>query len=292
MDQARIIHKIVKADSWFEIFSKHNYAAEYKYMIKKIHPDICYHKEASKAVCKMQDLLCEVKNLSKIEDDAGVIYTLSENKYSINSDSDLLGKSYRLYKTLTSKKDSASMHFKKMLPESSWMEEGRMLISGPGKFMPLTGYRFAPKHVAWIISRMLEFIAWFHQMGRCHAGINPESVWIVPKTHGLIFPVFYHSCLLDTKLSSISGRYSHWYPEEVFETKTATQNIDISLVQRTALYLLGDVSGNGVKLKKSVDSRLIDFLIEPHYNSYDAFVEYRELLQKVFGRPKYYKLEI
>ena len=51
-----------------------------------------------------------------------------------------------------------------------------------------------------------------------------------------------------------------------------------SLAQRTAVCLLGDASGNGVRLRATVSERLADFLLTPHHNAYAAFDDYRELL--------------
>jgi hypothetical protein len=138
---------------------------------------------------------------------------------------------------------------------------------------------------------MLEFSAWLHQSGFSHNGINPESIFIVPETHGIICVSFYHLTKLHSGLSTISAKYRTFYPANVFDNKIAASNIDIELSKRTAIYVLGDKSGNGIMLKKTHNEDFMDFVIKQHYHSYPAFKEYRDLLSKNFPK-KFYLLNL
>ena len=189
-------------------------------------------------------------------------------------------------------KDESAAHFKKYLPQSMYFNDEGLHVTSEFRMLPLSHLTLPREHADWILNRIFELISWFHQMGYGHMGINPESVFIVPETHGIVCVSFYHLTRLDTKPESLSGRYLNWYPAIVFKQKKAIQYIDISLAQRTAIYAMGDRSGNGIVLKKSVNSELVDFLISPHYSSYQTYQEFRELLFRLFGKPTFHQLNI
>ncbi len=80
-----------------------------------------------------------------------------------------------------------------------------------------------------------------------HCGLNPESIFIVPETHGIQICSFYHLTKIGNRIGTISGKYSNWYPQDVFKTKIATPIIDLGCSMKIASYLLGDTSGIGIK---------------------------------------------
>jgi hypothetical protein len=57
------------------------------------------------------------------------------------------------------------------------------------------------------------------------------------------------------------------------------------LVQRTAIVLLGDASGHGVRLRGTVDERLLTFLLTPQHDAFVAFDTYRQLLRQLYPVP-------
>ena len=124
-------------------------------------------------------------------------------------------------------------------------------------------------------------------------GLNPTTVFVVPETHGIIIISFYHMGTLGKKAETISAKYKMWYPTTLFTKKIATQDIDLELCKKIALYLLGDRSAAGTKLKKDkdVNQDVLTFLLTKHENHKDEFVQYRELLAKNFEK-KFYLLNL
>jgi len=292
MDAQVLVDRIVEAKKWSDLFTKGSYRDEYKDFIKVVHPDVCRLPKANDAVTLLNKFKGEVDLINRSDDDAGSLKVADEYNISINGQRDMLNKSFMNYRIFKTQNDASAEHFKKMLPEMISITDSSLYFKLKDRTFPLTGYSFSQEHVAWILSRMFEFVGWMHQFGYCHSGINPESVWIVPETHGVIFSTFYHTCEINSRLETLSGRYLSWYPAVVFDQKQAIPYIDLSLIQRTGLYLLGDTSGNGIKLKKSCDERFVDFLITPHFDSFKTYKEYRELLANIFGKPKFHHLKI
>jgi hypothetical protein len=157
--------------------------------------------------------------------------------------------------------------------------------------VPLSGRQLPLHHVNWLLSRLLEFCAWLSQEGYVHGGLHPESIWLVPKTHGIIIGSFYHLKRRGTRISTVSANYQHWYPATVFKDKQAVTQTDLEMCKRTAAYLLGDKSGSGVMLRKTQPPKMVDFLLATHTDAYQCYDEFRHLL-KVEFEAKFHPLKI
>ncbi len=292
MEAEILLQKVLSAGKAEDVFSIRYYKKEYADMVKQLHPDVCHLPLSGEAMTKLNLHRSDMNKYNEGEDDAGSFVFKSDNEVVFTGDKDLLKRSYSNYQLLMNRSDAAANHFKKYLPQSMSLTSGGLIIKSQHRMLPLTHLTLPHEHSDWILSRIYELISWLHQVGYCHLGINPESVFIVPETHGIVCVSFYHFTPINTKPDSLSGRYLTWYPAIIFTQKNAIEYIDISLAQRTALYIMGDKSGNGVSLKKSVNPRLIDFLIQPHYNSYQTYGQFRALLVQLFGKPFFHQLNI
>ncbi|RSK46544.1 hypothetical protein [Hymenobacter perfusus] len=292
MDAAALLTTILSAQGPADVFSRRRYRQQYLAYLKLLHPDVCALPGAADAVARLNAYAEQYKALDTLEDDAGLIRRLDERTLRLEGDPDLLHTSEQHYRRLMALTDDAARNFQRYLPTQLVRKPNGLVVSAPHYLLPLGGLTLAPEHVAWVVSRVLEFTAWLHQLGLCHAGLNPESLCVVPETHGIVCLSFYHLTPLGAPLRTVSGRYLNWYPPAVFSQKQATTYLDVALVQRTALYLLGDPSGHGVKLKKTVDERLIDFLLSPHPNALHTLQEYRQLLTRIFGKRQFHPLEV
>ena len=292
MQPQLLLIKVLSASKPEDIFSFRNYQQEYLDMVKVLHPDVCQLAQAGKAVAKLNEYRQQMDKYFKGEDEAGSFRLAGENEIHFQGDAALLSQSYQRYQMLMGLGDAAANHFKKYLPESMLLAGNELKVICKHRILPLTHITLPHEHVDWILSRLFEFITWLHQTGYCHLGIHPESVFIVPETHGIIFISFYHLTPINQKPDSLAGQYINWYPAIIFQQKQAIPYIDISLAQRLALYVLGDKSGNGIMLKKTENPQLIDFLITPHYHSLQTYEQFRQLLLQLFGKPIFHPLNI
>lgn len=293
MTDQEIITRISSAQTAHELFPDlNNWKKEYR-TLARVHPDTCQHPKANEAFQKLQKFKIELDRGLTHHDDAGVI-TYSLFTIIITGDASLLKKSYENYKKLMALSDQSSVHFKKYIPTSGrFLSENELEFKIDYRAVPICSLGTQPHmHVNWITSRMLEFAAWLNQNGYSHAGFNPESLYVIPENHGLMCVSFYHLTRTGDKLTTISGKYQHFYPTDLKTTKKATAAIDIELAKRTAIYLLGDQSGTGNKLKKTHNEDVLNFLQKSHDNSYEAYDQYREMLRKNFDTKQFNKLII
>lgn len=284
MNQREIIDSITTASKLEDIFSISDFKNEFNNIIKEIHPDKCSLVGASEATAKMNQWKDLFENGKSYKDDVGMYktngywadYKSSENNLNWSIDN------YRLFKEL---KGETNDHFKKYLPK-----EGKLLSDGTFRFefekrtIPLSGLTLPQEHVNWVLNRLLEYCAYLSQIGFSHCGLNPESVFIVPETHGIQICSFYHLTRIDNKIGTISGKYSNWYPPEMFANKKATSAIDLECSKKIAAYLLGDISGSGIKFRKTHNEDFINFIISRHDNAYLTLTAYKELLKKNFKK--------
>jgi hypothetical protein len=294
METQNLIFKIINAQNPTDIFNKTHFKKEYLGFMKMLHPDVCALENALDAVQKLNDFKEQMENALKIEDDAGHFRVENDTTllFETEDDTAFFKTSLMNYNWLMKHDNAAAQHFKKMLPTKITLSNNQLRVHSNERLVPLSGLVLPTEHVNWILSRLFEFVGWLDQIGYVHAGLNPESIAILPKTHGIVITSFYHLVKKNTRLNTLSARYLNWYPPSVFDIKMATSYIDLTLAQRTALYLLGDKSANGVILKKTINEELIDFLIQPHIETYETYDSYRKLLGKLYGKPKYYELII
>ena len=289
MNPLILIQKINQANYLKEVLDLNEFKKQYRDAVKILHPDRCSLEGSVEALIKLNQLKEKHEKGPVSKDDAGTFYPVG-NTIKFQGKEDLLQQSYNNFRKLKRIKTIASGHFHQYLPQAM-IFDGKLKVKAKLRVLPLTNLNLPQKHVNWVLSRLLEVCAWLHQEGYVHAGINPESIFIVPETHGIVLGSFYHLRPLNARLKTISARYQHWYPSKVFDHKRATSTIDIELCKRTAAYLLGDQSGLGIKLKKTHHPAFIDFLLHRHTDTYTCFDDYRKLLDANFAK-KFYPLTL
>ena len=259
MTDRELIDLLIKSTKPSDIFTG-DWKKLYHSYSKLIHPDYNPNFLAAEAMAKMNYYKDMLENGVKYIDEAGE-FRVFEKKivYAVTDDNrKLITKSVNNYKLLMAKHDKASESFQRYLPKEMLFEKDKLIINLNDRSIPLTGQKLPQVHVNWLFSRMFEFSLYLAQNGYAHIGLNPTTVFVVPETHGIIVISFYHMSTLGKKAETISAKYKMWYPTNLFLKKIATQDIDLELCKKIALYLLGDKSAAGTKLKmdKEVNNSL------------------------------------
>ncbi|MGB0523879.1 MAG: hypothetical protein ACPGJS_13010 [Flammeovirgaceae bacterium] len=285
----KLIADIQQANKLQDLLDISRLKEEFKQIMKLIHPDLCGHPAAHEAVAKLNELKTNYELGKQYYNESGEFRTNGEFLIYHGKEA-LLQRSWRNYQTLMALTDEASQHFKKYLPKAMKFEEGKLHVQLHERAIPLSGKSLPQHHVLWVLSRMLEFSGWLAQVGYVHAGINPESVFVVPETHGIVVTSFYHLTLKNTKLNTLNAKYRNWYPPKIFKEKRAVPVIDLELCKKTAIYLMGDPSGSGIRLKKTHHHEFIDFVIAQDHEPFEAYQKYRAMLKRNF-KSKFHQLD-
>jgi len=285
-----LIQKTLRARRLEEVLEGPDLNRAYRKLARLLHPDVCHLPGASQALSHLNRLRADYLKGQMMEDDAGQV-KLQENTAVFYGERQLLKQSQQHYRQLYNRPGKAAQHFKRYLPKSMCRQNDQLLVSFEQRSVCLAGRTLTFPHVRWILSRLLEFCAWLSQEGYVHAGIQPESVWVVPETHGIVIGSFYHLSPMGIAQQSVSAAYRHWYPEALFVKKRAEPYIDLELSKRLACYLLGSRAGNATALHGKCHPAFIRFLNSTHRDAYRCYDEYRRMISNYFDQ-QFYSLNL
>ncbi len=283
MAPQELINKINNATHLGDVLDLTDWRKHYGDIARVLHPDVCNILGAADAFARLNALKEGWEKGYRLTDDAGAVRAQNLS-ITFVGDPKLLLQSYRNYGYLKSLNSPAAQHFKRYLPESMSLDAAVLTMNLRHRAAPLTGLILQQGHANWILSRLLEVASWLAQEGWTHGGINPESVFVVPETHGIILTSFYHLTPREGMVKTISAEYKNWYPDALFAKKIAEPLIDLELCKRTTAAILGDPSGLGMKLKLTHNKAFIDFLLTAHPDAFDCYDKYRKLLDKQFPK--------
>ena len=212
-----------------------------------------------------------------LKDDAGEMQTCYWGAH-FNGNYHLLQHSLASYKKLKQLNNPTAVHFHRFLPKNVTLN-GQMEAKWLNRSFSLSGRQLTPKQLKWVLLRLFGFAVWMAKEGYVHAGLTPESIWIVPKTHSIIIGSFYHLTRKGTPLKTMSRKYQNWYPSDVLNHKMASSQIDIEMIKNMAIYLLGAKDSFGVnKGMKPLAPAWTDFIMTFHHNAYQCLKDYRDIL--------------
>jgi hypothetical protein len=280
MTAHELIERIQMAKRLEDVVAMPDWRTDYKKLLLIIHPDVCSLSGASLATSKLNALKDKFEKGETFSDESG---NFRSNGFTtvFEGDVQLLKTSFQHYHHL---KSAGSLHFRKYLPSEMYWEDRKLVVHSAHRSIPLSHLQLPQEHVNWILSRMLEFTVLLWSLGYTHCGLTPESVWVVPETHGIQVSSFYHMTPLGKKVTSINAHYSGWYPPYLFTDKIAKPYIDIELSKKNAISLLGDPSGSGIRLKKTHLPAFIEFVTVPSYDPVTTYEQYRALLKMHFKK--------
>ena len=281
------INRILSANWYPDICKTQD---DYKVLAKHLHPDINTDVNAVLAFTHLNKLKSDFAKGYEFRDESGE-YRSNYLEHKWIGDKKLLQTSKTNYDkiifTAKSNFDEKSFeHFMKYMPSNLDFEEDELVYHSSRKCIPLSKViQLLPeenkdKHVNWIYSRMIEFVTMLEALEITHAGLNPDSVFVIPETHAIKVVSFYHVCT--GKIKTINGKYKNYYPPQLFDTKEAGTYIDISLIKKAAICALGDISGSGVRLRsdKHVNQNVLDYLLTPETEAFLSMRKWREILDK------------
>lgn len=268
-------------------------ADDYKVLAKHLHPDVSSDKRAIDTFTHLNRLKTDFERGYVFNDESGE-YRSNYLHHKWNGDKNLLAASKANYDKLlqVAKRnfDAKSFgHFMQYMPSNLEFEGETLVYRSQRKCVPLNKIitRLADnnarnKHINWIYSRMIEFVSMLETTGITHAGLNPDSIFVVPETHAIKVVTFYHAGA--GTISTINGKYKNYYPAQLFNDKKGGAYVDISLIKKTAICGLGDVSGSGAKLRAdaNINRNVLAYLMTPEADAFQSMKTWRNILDTNF----------
>lgn len=293
MDVGPLIKTILEAPGPLSIFqSLDTIEKDYRWMTKLLHPDVCPHADAARALSKISGFRKGLKNGFDHLDDAGAV-VYNQGYILFKGDPQAIKTSFQRYASLMNLRGKDAEFFQGYLPTGCVLEGVQLKLNIPTRAVPISSLgEMEPRHVYWIVSRMLELASWFWQVDMVHGGFNPNTIYVRPKDHGIICPTFYHMVGAHSRMKTISSEFSNWYPPELLKDKKAIDGLDAHLIKKIGIYLLGDPSGIGNKLRGRYGPWVMDFFTAPFESNEVIYRKFRKLLEEHTDTTKFHELKV
>lgn len=153
------------------------------------------------------------------------------------------------------------------------------------------------RHVAWIVSSLLNLNCYLSWTGVVHCAISPDTWFISPSGHtGALLGGWWYSVRQGQRLKVLPRRTLLYGPLGLERDKVAKRRIDSALIRATARELLGDVSGSrllSVKdslVPKAMKRWLLDASESNAYSEYHHW--YHDVLKDSFGPRRFVRMEV
>lgn len=146
-----------------------------------------------------------------------------------------------------------------------------------------------PKTAAWMFNRILGALFAAHAAGIVHGAIVPSNFIVCPETHNGKLIDWSYSAKEGEKLKAIVPKYKDFYPAEVFD-KTSSFATDIYMAAKCIKWISDE------NLPREIVGFLNYCMIANKkgrpYNVGDLYDEFKEVLDKLYGKPKFVEFKM
>jgi hypothetical protein len=155
--------------------------------------------------------------------------------------------------------------------------------------------RLDARHVAWVVSSLLNLCCYFQYAGIAHNALSPDTCFMSPASHGVaVLGGWWYAAGLGTRMLAAPAATLAWAPYDLMHTRCADIRTDLELVRAIGRELLGDVSGMRLARENAAPTAMIDWLRLPA--SDDPIEEYRtwrtQVLHDSFGARRFAELPL
>jgi hypothetical protein len=144
----------------------------------------------------------------------------------------------------------------------------------------------SPRHIAWIFRRMLVAIGNAADVGLVHGAPNLDAFYVNPSNHGVFLRNWQYSVKSGSSLVAVPSVSKADYPQSVFDKKPADWVVDVHIVAKTALLLMGDTKF--VPFAAFFKGCLLNSVPHPA----ELLGEFDQIMDRVFGERRFVTFEM
>ena len=250
----------------------------------------------------------ELRYASKLDVDVGTMYVgRTVVGFSVPLDNlDLLENAERRISALAYANDAMRAEFERYFPSVLKKVEtptGAMLILSKTPDVLLLADvlrhyqgKMPPRHVAWVISRLLNIACYLERQGRlAHNAISPETVFISPQHHSVcLLGGWWFTVGLGENLLAAPQRMVLAAPPDVLQKKVGDGRTDMEMIKALGRELLGDATCLRLANDSSVPAALVNWLqLSKHQSAVDTYRDWQErVLIDAFGARKFVEMDL
>jgi len=175
-----------------------------------------------------------------------------------HEDRDRLAHEHDVLRALQRATQRGSEHFTRLMPQPIAHGEGRLGLHGHEgpRLVTVLGWASGFVHTfrdvraaypsgvpataaVWLWKRVLETLAWMHEVGFVHGAILPEHLLVHARDHGVRLVGFSSATSTGQPLSAFPRDAEAFYPRAAWEGGGVTASLDLSMSARCVLFALG-----------------------------------------------------
>ncbi len=154
--------------------------------------------------------------------------------------------------------------------------------------------RMPPKHMAWIVSSLLNILSFYEVIGLTHNGLDVNTVFVSPANHAA-FPLggWWYALKAKGKLKYLSPTAFLVAPTEVLLKKISDARIDLATVRAIARTAIGDPTGAHLQNTDDIPKSLANWLrLPPPTSAIKDYENWGKVLTESWGPRKFLKLDV
>jgi len=157
------------------------------------------------------------------------------------------------------------------------------------------GGRLDARHVAWVVSSLLNMCCYLQYAGVVHNALSPDTCFLSPPAHSVsVLGGWWYAAAPGERMLAAPAATIAWGPHGLADTGRTDLRTDLELVRAVGRELLGDVSGVRLARAGAAPAAMIDWLRLPASN--DPIEEYRtwrtRVLHDSFGARRFVELPL
>lgn len=153
------------------------------------------------------------------------------------------------------------------------------------------GGKIDGRHVAWIISRLLNHASYLEWAKLTHNDISLDSVFICPEHHTIcLLGGWWYAAPLGANLVALPIRTLNHAPRDVIAKKRPDLRLDPELIRLTGRELLGDATGVRLASDPTIRRQIVDWLRMSGPGS--ALKDYTQWREHILGPRKFVSLNV
>jgi len=157
------------------------------------------------------------------------------------------------------------------------------------------GGRLDPRHVAWVVSSLLNLCCYFQYAGITHNALSLETCFMSPRDHSVaVLGGWWYAAASGASMIAAPADTVEWGPHDLLHAGRADIRTDLELVRAIGRELLGDISGMRLARESTAPRAMIDWLRLPASNN--PIEEYRtwrtRVLHDSFGARRFAELPL
>jgi hypothetical protein len=156
------------------------------------------------------------------------------------------------------------------------------------------GGRLPPKHVAWVVSSLLNLACFFSAIGLTHNGLSTDTIFVSPKHHA-VYPLggWWYAAPAHGHIEVLPDATYALLPRSIAAAKRADIRLDLEAVRAVGRASLGDTTGLALVGRKDLPRPMADFLRLPSSGSaIEDYRTWRQVLHDSFGPRRFLELPI